>query len=177
MGPSSTGPAVALTAMETPPSGAEGEPGGPPPGLPSPDPDPLREALAEVPDEVRRLVDAGASSPEDLRVLAAAIREQREREATVWAKEVKPGLVKARKASFNLSNLRSGAIESDGSQRRFLLVAGGVALVALALLLVAQLSLLVLVIPVVALLGYAWWLGMHPPVEPAEPDADDAPTA
>ena len=48
---------------------------------------------------------------------------------------------------------------------------------ALALLLVAELSLLVLVIPVVALLGYAWWLGMHPPVESAEPDADDAPTA
>lgn len=163
--------------METSPDGVAGEPDGPPPVPSSPNPDPLRDALAEGPDEVRRLVEAGASSPEDLRVLAAAIREQREREAMVWAREVKPGLVKARKASFNLSNLRSGAVERDSSQRMFLLVAGGVALVALALLLVAQLSLVVLVVPVVALLGYAWWLGTHPPVEPGEPDADDAPTA
>lgn len=44
--------------------------------------------------ELRRLVDAGAGSPEELRALAARLREHRQREEARWRAEVKPQLVK-----------------------------------------------------------------------------------
>ena len=165
--------------METSPDGAAPEPDGAPAVVPLPSPDLLRDALAEENEEVRRLVDAGASSPEDIRALAALMREQREREASVWARDVKPGLIKARKASLHLGDLRRQGEDRDSSQSPFLLVVGVVALVVLALLFAMELSLVVVLIPVMAFFGYAWWLGTHPPagVDAVDPSDGEAPTA
>lgn len=167
--------------METPPEGAPEEAPGAP-GVPLPPPELLREALAADQDEVLRLVDQGASSPEDLRALAERMRERREREDAVWAKQVKPGLVQARKGRLRITDLRreSPLGEDDGSQRSFLLVVVAVALAALVVLAALELPVIVLAIPVVAFLGYAFWLGLQPPADdlpaPPAPD-DDAPTA
>lgn len=162
--------------METPPEGAPEEATEAPATVPLPPPELLRDALADEQDEVLRLVDQGASSPEDLRLIAERMRERREREDAVWAAQVKPGLIKARKGRLRLSDLRrESAIEDDGSQRSFLLVVAGAAIVALVVLSALKLSLVVLAIPVIAFLGYAFWLGLQPPAEdaPADPAPDD----
>lgn len=52
------------------------------------------DPLAAEAAEVRRLIEAGASSPEELRALAARLRELREREEARWRSEVRPALVK-----------------------------------------------------------------------------------
>ena len=162
--------------METSPEGAAAAPEDASDSVPLPSPDLLRNALADEEDEVQRRIDAGASSPEDLRALAALMRARREREVSVWASEVRPGLKKARKRSLRLGDLRDEAEDHDPSQRTFLLIVGAVALVALALLLAMDLSFTVLLVPVLAFLGYAWWLGTHPPSEghavEAAPDDD-----
>lgn len=168
--------------MDTPPEGAPEEPTEVSDMVPLPPPELLRDALAADQDEVLRLVDQGASSPEDLRALAERMRERREREDAVWAKQVKPGLKQARKGRLRISDLRreSPLEDDDGSQRSFLLVIAGAAIVALIVLSALQLSLVVLAIPVIAFLGYAFWLGLQPPPEDV-PEApapdDDAPTA
>jgi hypothetical protein len=168
--------------METPPEGAPEESTEAPAAVPLPPPELLRDALADDQDEVLRLVDQGASSPEDLRVIAERMRERREREDAIWAAQVKPGLIQARKGRLRLSDLRrETAMEHDDrSQRSFLLAVAGAALVALVVLSALKLSIVVLAIPVIAFLGYAFWLGLHPPAEDAAaapaPD-DDAPAA
>ena len=78
---------------------------------------------------------------------------------------MRPGLKKARKARFQLGDLRDAGGDHDPSQRTFPLIVGAVALVALALLLAMDLSFKVVLVPVLAFLGYAWWLGTHPPPE------------
>lgn len=162
--------------METSPEGAAADRENATDSVPLPSPDLLRNALADEQDEVQRRIDAGASSPEDLRALAALMREKRKREASVWASEVRPGLKKARKARLRLGDLRDEGEDHDPSQRTFLLIVGAVALVALALLFAMDLSFKVLLVPVLAFLGYAWWLGTHPPPEGdavgAAPDDD-----
>lgn len=52
------------------------------------------DPLSAEAEEIRRLVEAGASSPEELRALAARLRELREREEARWRSEVRPALVK-----------------------------------------------------------------------------------
>lgn len=162
--------------MEKSPEGAAADRENAPDSVLLPSPDLLRNALADEQDEVQRRIDAGASSPEDLRALAALMREKRKREASVWAREVRPGLKKARKARLRLGGLRDEGEDHDPSQRTFLLIVGAVALVALALLFAMDLSFTVLLVPVLAFLGYAWWLGTHPPPEGdavgAAPDDD-----
>ena len=161
--------------METPPDGAAAEPAGAPVAGPSPSPDPLRDRVTGEREAVRQLIDAGASSPEELRELANRMREQRQREASLWAREVKPELVRARKGRFRLADLRPSNDELDRAQRRFLLAAGVVALVVLLLLSVVQVPVPVLLVPVAAFLGYAWRLGSGPPVE--HDQDSEAPTA
>lgn len=81
--------------MQEGPSGGQDQPGAPEPipseaAGPGADTDPLAAEAAEL----RRLVEAGASSPEELRALAARLREHRQREEARWRAEVKPKLVK-----------------------------------------------------------------------------------
>lgn len=163
--------------METSPEGTAAVPESARATVPLPDPDLLRDAVAEEQDEVQRRIEAGASSPEDLRALAALMRVKREREAAVWATEVKPGLKKAGKGRVRLGDLRDEREDQDSSQGTFLLMAGGAAMIALALLFAMDLSFAVLLVPVLAFLGYAWWLGTHPAHEDAAvevPTEDDA---
>ncbi len=142
------------------------------PGEPAEDPAPARaaapdgpeaRALAHEAEEIRRLVEAGAGSPEDLRLLAARIREHRAREEALWRSQVKPQLVKARKASFSLGRSAPAPAGRAPAQRN----AGvGGALLAAALLVVvlaATTTIAVLVVPLVGLLAYAWWQGRQGP--------------
>src|SRR5688500_4716000 len=82
---------------------------------PAPDIPPLPPEIASGQEEVRRLVDAGAASPEELRALAARLREQREREESAWRREVRPALIQARKARVRLPDLRPGERNAAGS--------------------------------------------------------------
>ncbi|MFP5255558.1 MAG: hypothetical protein ACLGI8_06870 [Acidimicrobiia bacterium] len=81
--------------MQEGPIGGQDQPRSPEPDEPGPGgteraPDPLAAEAAEL----RRLVEAGASSPEELRALAARLREHRQREEARWRAEVKPQLVR-----------------------------------------------------------------------------------
>jgi len=84
--------------MEDGPSGDPDQPVDPgprsaPTGLPGPAGAPVDPLAAEA-SELRRLVDAGAGTPEELRALAARLREHRQREEAAWRAAVKPHLVK-----------------------------------------------------------------------------------
>lgn len=147
---------------EQPADGAE-DPGPGPAAGPAPD-GPEARALAAEADEIRRLVEAGAGSPEDLRILAARIRDHRAREEALWRAQVKPQLVKARKGTFALGHLREPKATEPTSGRSSLVV-GAVLLVGvlLVVLLAASTSIVLLLVPILALLGYAWWQGRQGP--------------
>lgn len=53
-----------------------------------------RDALADERAAVRRLIEQGAGSPEELRDLAARLRQLRDEERAQWQREVRPRLVK-----------------------------------------------------------------------------------
>jgi hypothetical protein len=152
---------------EQPPSDAD------PPDAPGPAPDggpgtpepeaPEARALAAEAQEIRRLIDAGAGSPEELRQLAERLRVHREREDAMWRAEVKPALVKSRKGTFSLGHLRSDkpAPPTPAQPHRSSLVAGLglLGMVVVVVLLASASSILWLVVPVAAVLAYAWWHG------------------
>ena len=69
------------------------------PGAPLPGPE--AKALADEAAEIRRLVDAGAGSPEAIRELAARLRASTAPgEEALWRAEIKPALVKEGKGRF-----------------------------------------------------------------------------
>ncbi|MGV3759916.1 MAG: hypothetical protein ACO1PW_10315, partial [Actinomycetota bacterium] len=80
--------------MEEGPSGGQDQPSAPravpTEGGADGAPDPLAAEAAEL----RQMIDAGASSPEELRALAARLREHRQREEARWRAEVRPQLRK-----------------------------------------------------------------------------------
>lgn len=89
--------------MEEAGPGGEDRPDGVPPGdapgggWPAGAAPAASDPLAAEAAEVRQLVEAGASSPEELRALAARLKELREREEARWRSEVKPALLKEKK--------------------------------------------------------------------------------
>ena len=156
--------AVAFLPMETSPEGAATEPERPTSDtVPLPSPDILREALADEQDEVLRRIDAGASSPEDLQALLAAhAREARARgvdlgqRGAARAQEGQEGPVPPRRPPQRERRVRQLAADVPRSSPapppswswRCCSPCTS--------------SFLVLLVPVVGFLGYAWWLGLHP---------------
>ena len=124
-----------------------------PPPLPS-----LPAEVAAGDDELRRLIDAGASTPEELRELAARIREQRDREEAVWRSEVRPALKKAKKGRFHLGDLVERSEEPKTPNAWMF----GIGLAGVAIVLVlaaAKSSILWVLLPLVGVLGYAYVQG------------------
>jgi hypothetical protein len=129
-----------------------------PPAVPSDIP-PLPAELASGEAEVRRMVDAGAASPEELRALAQRLREQREREESAWRREVRPALIESKKkVRFSLAERR----ERDRDQSSVAAAAVVVVVVLGLLLVAAQTSVLVLLLPVAGVLVYAYLQGREP---------------
>lgn len=126
-----------------------------PPGAPD---GPDAQALAMEAEEIRRLVEAGAGSPEAIRELAARLREHREREEALWRAEIKPALVKEGKGRLR-GHSRPPAVERPSSASNSLML--GVVLLGLVLVVVVAASTTVwlLVLPVVALVVWAWQQG------------------
>jgi hypothetical protein len=79
-------------------------------------------ALAAEREETRRLVEAGAGTPEELRALAERLRAQRAREEDLWRAAVKPALKRSR---------------TDAAQAKRALAIGGALIGCVALVLVA----------------------------------------
>lgn len=119
---------------------------------------PEARALALEAEEIRRLVEAGAGSPEAIRELAARLREHRAREEALWRAEVKPALVKEGKG-----RLRPQRPPEVTPQKRSASNSLWLGLVLLGLVLVAVLAAnttaWVLILPLIALIGYAWHQG------------------
>ena len=148
-------------------------------GRAAPDPfGPLQdEQVSAAAEELRRLVDAGASSPEELRALAARIREQRELEESAWRAEVRPALIKSKKRRFSMRDLRGGD-ETRPSDGLGVGVAMGLLGGVLVLLVAAtQSSFLWILLPVAAVLVYAYRQGKaeSSPTTTADPPAEDTP--
>jgi len=151
---------------EEPPTGAEGTEGPEPDdGIP-----PLPPELSTKEQELRRLVEAGAGTPEELRALAAKLEEKRSYEESLWRRDVRPALIKAKKRRFSLVDLRDEVTESRGSLGLAIVLMVGV----LVLLLIAtQTSFIWLLIPVVGVLVYAWTQGRAAAAPAEPPDASD----
>jgi uncharacterized protein YoaH (UPF0181 family) len=119
-------------------------------------------ALAEEAEEIRRLVEEGAGSPEAIRALAARLREHRAREEELWRTAVKPALVKEGKG-----RLRGHAkppppeprTPSQVRQSQSAWLGGSLLALVLIVVVAANTSVWVLVLPVVALLVWAWYQG------------------
>ncbi len=123
---------------------------------------PEQQALADEAAEIRRLVEEGAGSPEAIRALAARLREHRAREEELWRTAVKPSLVKEGKGRLRGHAKPPPAVaatptQAKTSQSLWL----GLALLGLVLVVVvaANTTVWVLVLPVLALLGWAWYQG------------------
>lgn len=113
------------------------------------------QALASEAEEIRRLVDAGAGSPEELRELAARLREHRAREESLWRENVKPALVKENKGRLrgHISLPKEPKVASSmGWASVGLSILALVAVVMIA----ASTTVLVLVLPLIGLLVWAW---------------------
>lgn len=120
---------------------------------------PEARALAMEAEEIRRLVDAGAGSPEAIRELAARLREHRAREEALWRAEIKPSLLKEGKGRFRgHQKVTESATEPSASSNALVL---GLLLLGLVLVVVVAVntSVWVLVLPLIALIGWAWYQG------------------
>jgi hypothetical protein len=136
------------------------------PGLPDADApgDPRARGLAMEEEEIRRLIEAGADSPEALRELAARLREHRAREEALWRAEVKPALVKEGKGRLRGYSQHTPPVdegEGSGSSSAWLwfLLAALVVVVVLA----ASTTVWIVVLPVLGLLVWAWKQGRDTP--------------
>lgn len=136
----------------------------------------LPPEVATGDEELRRLIDAGASTPEELRDLAARIREHREREDALWRNEVKPALKKAKKAPFRLGDL----VDQPEEPRASIGLVFGLGLAGVTIVLVlaaAQSSVLWVLLPLAAVLVYSYRQGKRGDVaeEQQPPPAEGAP--
>lgn len=152
--------------MDQPPiedaAGANGpvdDGGQPVSGSPGPPEGSDAHGLATEAEEIRRLVDAGADSPEALRDLAARLREHRAREDSLWRAEVKPALVKENKG--RLRGFRTAAPTASPEPKTSHVPAYAALLVGMLVivLIAANTTVWVLLIPLLGLLGFAWKQG------------------
>jgi hypothetical protein len=122
---------------------------------------PEAAALAAEAEEIRRLVDAGAGSPDELRALAERLRAHRAREEALWRAQVKPTLKAKRGAVIGgpPSTPMVDPATSHSSRQSLTLGLGLLALVVLVVLLAASSSVLWVLLPVVGVLAAAWWQG------------------
>lgn len=125
-------------------------------GLP-PDSPAVRELVGEA-AEIRRMVEAGAGSPEAIRELAARLREHRAREESLWRSEVKPSLVREGRGRFRGHNKPASERADPASSQALGLGLGLLALVALVIV-AANTSAWLLILPVVGIFVYAWSQG------------------
>ena len=116
---------------------------------------PLPPEVSAKEQEVRRLVDAGASSPEELRALAAKLQERRTYEDEVWRREVRPALMRSKKRGSKLATPapRPGHDASRATLGIGALLLGGTLVL---ILIASQTSIVWLFLPVVGVLVYAW---------------------
>ena len=140
-----------------------------------PEPNVLKDALASDEEEIRQQIASGAGTTEEIRALAERLRAHRKSESVVWASEVKPQLIKARKARFRRSTLATELEVNASSQRNV-----GLIVVVMVLLLVGavsnlDLSIMFLLVPLLAFIGYAGWIGSRASATP-EPEDHDGPT-
>lgn len=131
----------------------------------APDARPEARALALEAEEIRRLVEAGAGSPEALRELAARLREHRAREEALWRAEIKPALVREGKGRLRGHGKPAPSKQESSTSNALVL---GMVLLGLVLVAViaANTSGWLLVLPVIALIAWAWYQGrdsMNPP--------------
>ena len=117
--------------------------------------DPTAHALASEAGEIRRLIDAGAGSPEELSALAARIREHRAREESLWRENVKPALVKENKGRFRGHTNMPKESTATSSLSLVRLGLAGLALL-VAVVIAANTTVLLLVLPLIGLLAWAW---------------------
>lgn len=147
--------------MDEPPEGAS-QPSEGIPGVPRQPEGPAADALAAEAAEIRRMIDAGASSPEELRELAQRLREHREREEALWRAEVRPILKKEGKGRLRgFAPKEPGPVGADDGPRGAGLLWAGLALLAMVVvvMLAANTTIWVLVVPIVGLLVWAWKQG------------------
>jgi hypothetical protein len=108
------------------------------------------------------MVEAGAGSPEAIRALAARLREHRAREEELWRTAVKPALVKEGKGRLRGHPKAAPVEPADttpmASSQGWWLV-GALVAVLVVVIIAAQTSFWVLVLPVIALLAWAWQQG------------------
>ena len=138
------------------------------PAVPFPE---LPPEISSREEELRRLVDAGAASPEELRALAAKLEEKRTYEESLWEREVRPALMQSKKRRLRLVDLRRDSrrpATHRGSLGLAALLLGGVLLL---LLIATQTSFVWLLVAVVGVLVYAWVQGLR------HAAGGDAPTA
>jgi hypothetical protein len=126
--------------------------------------DPVARALADEAAEIRRMVEAGAGSPEAIRALAERLREHRAREEALWRAEVKPALVKQGRGRLRGTGPDASARspEHARSWQALWLGMGLLALVAVVVV-AASTSVWLLLLPVAALLVWAWTQGRDRP--------------
>ncbi|MEO7429143.1 MAG: hypothetical protein ABIY48_07135 [Acidimicrobiales bacterium] len=145
---------------ELPPPTSETDEGGTSTGLPidRSEPGPEAQALALEAEEIRRLVEAGAGTPDALRELAARLREHRAREEALWRAEVKPALVRENKGRLRGQG-KPAPTKQESSTSNMLML--GLVLLGLVLVVViaANTSVWLLVLPIVALVAWAWYQG------------------
>jgi len=132
------------------------------PGAPRQLTGPDAELLEAEEREIRKMIEAGASTPEELRALAERMRAHRAREEALWKAQVKPTLKPKR------GGLAPGvpSITPDpspgaaGPARQTALMGVGLLLLVLVVVIVAASSSAALILlPVAGVLGYAWYQG------------------
>jgi len=128
---------------------------------------PLPPELSVRQQELRALIDAGAGSPEELRELAAKLKEQRTYEESLWQRDVRPALMQAKKKRPSLLDLRRDGVDRSSNS----IALGALLLGALLLLLLiaTQTSFLILLAAAAGVLAYAWVHGLQR-ADRGEPD-------
>lgn len=137
-----------------------------PEGAPAEELSPEAQALAEEAAEIRRMVEEGAGSPEAIRELAARLREHRAREEELWRTAVKPVLVqqgKGRLRGHRKPPPAEPVPPAHEAASQWAWLGGGLLAVVAIVLLAASTSVWVLVLPVLALLAWAWHQGRDTP--------------
>lgn len=157
------------------------DPGPHPSGADAGEPEIADDPLRRDADELRRLIDAGASSPEELRALAERIREYKALEHARWRSDVKPELLASKRWRNRIRSTDDDERAGDEVRRNLKIGAALLAAALLLLLLATQSGVLLVLLPVVAVVVYAYRQGrregagddpLGPPDPPAEASAD-----